>query len=295
MNDFQIVTDSNCDISQKMAEELDLEVIPMSFMLGNDSYLDYPDRHELSPHDFYTRLSAGESSSTNQISMLTFTEVFEPILRAGTDVLYIGFSSGLSGTYNNARMAAAELETKYPDRKVYAVDSLAASMGEGLIVYNAVQQKKAGASIGEVKDWVERNRNRMHHWFTVNDLNHLRRGGRISGASALVGSMLNIKPILHVDDEGHLILMDKVRGRRQSLEALVAHMEKTAEEPEKQMIFISHGDTLESAQYVADLVRKKFGVKQLEINPIGPVIGAHSGPGTVALFYLGTDKDAPEN
>ena len=294
MSDFKIITDSNCDLTPKMVEELDLEVIPMNFIMGNDSYLDYPDKHELSSHDFYARIAAGENSTTNQISVLTFTEVFEPYLKEGKDVLYIGFSSGLSGTYNNSRMAAEELAKKYPERKVYAVDSLAASMGEGLLVYHAVQKKRAGQSVDEVKSWLEENRNRMHHWFTVDDLNHLKRGGRISGASALVGSMLNIKPVLHFDDEGHIILVDKIRGRRQSLDAMIKHMEKSAEEPEKQMIFVSHSDSPEGAEYVADQVRQKFGVTQTEINGIGPVIGAHTGTGTVALFYLGKDREFKE-
>lgn len=291
MSDFKIITDSTSDLSQEMVDDLDVTVIPMDFTVGIDSFLDYPDERELASHDFYTRIAAGESSTTNQISLAVFNDTFEPFLKEGTDVLYLAFSSGLSGTYNNSVIAARNLAEKYPDRKIDTVDTLAASLGEGLIVWHAVQKKRAGASIDEVKNWVEQNRNRMHHWFTVDDLNHLKRGGRISGASALVGTMLGIKPVMHIDDEGHIILIDKIRGRKQSLDDMVSHMAKTAEEPESQMIFISHSDSLEGAEYVKEQVEKKFGVTQFQLAPIGPVIGAHTGTGTVALFYLGKDRE----
>lgn len=291
MSDFKIITDSTCDLSQEMVDELDVTVIPMNFTIGADSFLDYPDERDLASHDFYTRIAAGESSTTNQISLATFADTFEPVLKEGMDVLYLAFSSGLSGTYNNSIIAARDLAEKYPDRKIYMVDTLAASLGEGLIVWHAVQKKRAGATIDEVKDWVEQNRNRMHHWFTVDDLNHLKRGGRISSASALVGTMLGIKPVMHFDDEGHIILIDKIRGRKQSLDDLVNHMAKTSEDAENQMIFVSHSDSMEGAEYVKEQVEKKFGTKQFRIAAIGPVIGAHTGTGTVALFYLGKDRE----
>jgi DegV family protein with EDD domain len=223
-----------------------------------------------------------------------FADTFEPFLQAGQDVLYAGFSSGLSGTYNNSVIVAQELEKKYPGRSVRAVDTLAASLGEGLLVYHLVQKKRQGASLDETAKWLEENRCRMHHWFTVDDLNHLKRGGRISGAAALVGTMMGIKPVMHFDNEGHIILMDKIRGRRQSLDDLVNHMEKTSVEPGQQMIFISHSDSPEGLEYVAEQVKKRFGISQIETAPIGPVIGAHTGTGTVALFYLGEDREAPE-
>ncbi len=291
MNDFRIVTDSTSDLSQEMVEELDVTVIPMDFTIGNDTYLDYPDERDIPSHDFYTRIAAGEPSTTNQISIATFQDTFEPFLKDGKDILYLAFSSGLSGTYNNSRLAARELARKYPERRIYSVDTLAASLGEGLLVWHAVQQKRSGADIDSVKSWLEQNRNRMHHWFTVDDLNHLKRGGRISGASALFGTMLGIKPVLHFDDEGHIILMDKIRGRKQSLDDLVGHMAKTAEEPADQMIFISHSDSLEGAEYVKAMVAEKFGVTKFRMASIGPVIGAHTGTGTVALFYLGKDRE----
>ncbi|QEY35670.1 DegV family protein [Caproiciproducens galactitolivorans] len=291
MSEYEIITDSTTDLSPKLIEELDIQVIPMTFTIGDVSYSNYPDERELSSRDFYERLRNGETSTTNQISPVTFTEYFEPVLQSGKDVIYIAFSSGLSGTYNNARLTAEELSQKYPNRKIFTVDTLAASMGEGLLAYYAAKMRKNGASIDEVRDWLIENRGRLAHWFTVDDLNHLKRGGRVSGAAALVGTMLGIKPVLHVDSEGHLIPVEKVRGRRQSLDALIHHMKLTVEDPDKQMIFISHGDSLEDAEYIAEQVRKNFHVKSIEINSIGPVIGAHSGPGTIALFFLGKNRD----
>ena len=294
MAQFQIVTDSTSDLTQEMVEELGVELIPMNFTIGTDSFMDYADEKDISSHDFYQRIAQGESSTTNQIGLAVFTEVFEKYLQAGKDVLYLGFSSGLSGTYNNSVIVARSLAEKYPERKVYAVDTLAASLGEGLLVWHAVQKQRAGASIDEVRDWIEQNRNRMHHWFTVDDLNHLKRGGRISGAAALMGTMLGIKPVMHFDDEGHIILIDKIRGRKQSLDDLVNHMKKTSEDALGQMIFISHSDSQEGAEYVRQQVAEIFGVEQFRMGPIGPVIGAHTGTGTVALFYLGKDREAEQ-
>lgn len=291
MSGYQIITDSTCDLSQKLVDQLDITVIPMEFLIGTDTFLNYSDERELSSHEFYERLRGGETSVTNQITPIRFKEIFEPILSAGTDILYLAFSSGLSATCSNAFLIAEELAQKYPERKIAVVDSRAASMGEGLLVYYAAQKKAAGASLEEVRNWLLANRNRLAHWFTVDDLNHLKRGGRVSGAAALVGTVLGIKPVLHVDDEGRLIPIEKVRGRRQSLDALVKHMMQKVEHPEEQMIFVSHGDCPEDAAYVAEQVKKQFRIKALEINPIGPVIGTHSGPGTMALFYLGKDKN----
>lgn len=291
MSGYQIVTDSNTDLSPALAEELGVAIIPMEFTLNGKAYLQYPDEQKLSNQTFYERLSAGETTTTNQINSATFTEVFERYLQAGTDVLYIGFSSGLSGTYHCSRLVAEELSEKYPDRRILTADSLAASMGEGLLVYNAVQQQKAGLSIDALAAWVEANRNRLAHWFTVDDLNFLKRGGRVSGAAALFGTMLGIKPILHVDGEGHLVPVEKVRGRKNALDTLVNHMAKTVEHPEEQVVFISHGNALKDAEYVAEQVKARFPVKNIYINYIGPVIGSHSGPGTIALFFLGKSKN----
>jgi DegV family protein with EDD domain len=222
--------------------------------------------------------------------MEAFASAFERILQSGRDVLCIAFSSGLSNTYNAAKLAAEEVAPKYPDRKVLVVDSLCASLGQGLLIYHAVQEKRSGKSIDEVFRWLEENKLHLCHWFTVDDLNHLKRGGRVSAATALIGTMLNIKPVLHVDDEGHLINVGKARGRRASLSALVDHMVETAVSPSSQVIFISHGDSQADADFVADEVKKRLGVKTVVTNYVGPVIGAHSGPGTIALFFLGTHR-----
>ena len=213
-----------------------------------------------------------------------------PILQEGRDILYLAFSSGLSTTYQSAVIAADGLREEFPDAKIYTVDSLAASLGQGLFVYLCAQQKQAGKTIDEVRDYAEEIKLKVCHWFTVDDLNHLKRGGRISAATALFGTMLTIKPVLHVDDEGHLISVSKARGRKASLLALVDRMEKTAIDPKNQTVFISHGDCEADAQFVADEVRRRFGTEDIHINYVGPVIGNHSGPGTLALFFLGTER-----
>lgn len=290
MNPYKIITDSTTDLSPSMVDALDLHVIPMHFTVDGCDYLNTPDEKQLSSHDFYALLRSGKSSTTAQINGEVFKDELRPYLSQGLDVIYLGFSSGLSGTFNSARLAAEELAEEFPDRKVLSVDTLSASMGEGLLVWHAVQQKRAGLDIDALAAWVEENRLHLAHWFTVDDLNHLKRGGRVSGAAALVGTMLNIKPVLHVDDEGHLIPVSKVRGRRNSLEELVNHMKETAVDPASQTVFISHGDAPQDAEYVAKLVRERLGVTQIFINPIGPVVGTHSGPGTVALFFLATKR-----
>lgn len=290
MHDFIILTDSSADLGNDLAQQLGVEVIPLTFMMEGASYRNYPDNRDMDPHAFYDKQRAGINATTAAANMTDFSEAAEPHLKAGKDVLILAFSSGLSVTYNSARLAAEELSEQYPDRKIYAVDTLCASLGQGLLVWYAAQQQKAGKSIDEVRDWVEQNKLHLCHWFTVNDLMHLKRGGRVSATTALVGTMLSIKPVMHVDNEGHLINMAKARGRRASLLALVDKMEATAIEPGNQTVFISHGDCLEDAQFVADEVQKRFGVKEVYLNYVGPVIGAHSGAGTVALFFLGRER-----
>ena len=287
---YKIVTDSTIDLTQKMIEELELTVISLRFTIDGKTYKDKSDMSEMSTETFYAKLREGKMSTTSQINADEFARTFEPILEAGEDVLYIAFSSGLSGTCQSAYIARDELKEKYPERKIYVFDSLCASMGEGLLVYQAALLKRAGTDIDSLYKWLGENVLKLCHWFTVDDLNHLKRGGRVSTTAALVGTMLGIKPVLHVDDEGHLIPVSKVRGRRQSLDALVQKMAETAIHPDEQTIFISHGDCLKDAEYVAEQVRSKFGVKNIQINFVGPVIGAHSGPGTVALFFFGTPR-----
>ena len=289
-NDFLIITDSTCDMPQEMADELGLAILPIRVSMEDKEYAHYLDGRELGFHEFYEKLRAGVPAKTSAANQEDFISLMEPALAAGRDVLYIGFSSGLSSTYNVGVMTAAQLAEKYPERKVYTVDSLSASLGQGLLVYHAVQQKLAGRSIDEVRAFVEENRLHLCHWFTVDDLQHLKRGGRVSAAAAAFGTMLNIKPVLHVDDEGHLIPVGKVQGRTTSIKALLKKMQETAIDPAEQVVFISHGDCEKDAEKLAAMVRESIGPKEIVLNPIGPVIGAHSGPGTAALFFLGTKR-----
>ena len=290
MSDFVILTDSSADLEANMVRQLDVQVLPLSFSMGQQIYHNYPDNREMDPHAFYQLLRQGQVATTSAINVAQYTDALEPLLQAGKDVLILAFSSGLSTTYNSSRIAVEELSEKYPERKIYTVDTLCASLGQGLLVYLAVKERKKGRSIQEVRDWVEENKLHMCHQFTVDDLHFLKRGGRISATTAVVGSMLQIKPVLHVDNEGHLINIAKARGRQASLKALVDKMEKTAIDPANQVVFISHGDCLEDAQTVEKLVKERFGVKEVYINYVGPVIGAHSGPGTLALFYVGSER-----
>ena len=288
MSEYVIVTDSSADLPASLVQEMGVEVLPLSFTVQGKTYHNYPDGREMDLNAFYRMLREGEMATTSAVNVAEYTAMLEPLLQAGKDVLVLAFSSGLSTTYQSSVIAVNELSEQYPDRKIYTVDTLCASMGQGLLVWLAAQERKRGQSIEAVRDWVEENKLRLCHWFTVDDLHFLKRGGRISAATAVVGTMLSIKPVLHVDDEGHLISMGKARGRGASLTALVDHMEQTATDVDT--VFISHGDCLADAEKVAADVRKRFGTRDVVINTIGPVIGAHAGPGTVALFFLGTKR-----
>lgn len=288
MSEFVIVTDSSADLPASLVQELGVEVLPLSFTVQGKTYHNYPDDREMDPKVFYKMLRDGEMATTSAVNVAEYTAMLEPLLQAGKDVLVLAFSSGLSTTYQSSVIAVNELAEQYPDRKICTVDTLCASLGQGLMVWLAAQEQKKGKSLEEVRDWVEENKLRLCHWFTVDDLHFLKRGGRISAATAVVGTMLSIKPVLHVDDEGHLISMGKARGRGASLTALVDHMEQTVTDVDT--VFISHGDCLADAEKVAADVKKRFGTRDVVINTIGPVIGAHAGPGTVALFFLGTKR-----
>ncbi len=290
MPNYVIITDSTTDLPADLIKELDILVLPLSFTIDGNTYEDYSDGRDLPLKDFYNKVRAGKMSVTSQINPEDFIKAFEPILKNGNDILYIAFSSGLSGTYQSANIAADKLKELYPERKIAIVDSLCASMGEGLFVYYAVMKKREGMNINELEKWLNDNKLKFCHWFTVDDLHHLRRGGRVSAATAILGSMLSIKPVLHVDDEGHLILMGKSRGRRKSLDCLVSKFEEIAIDPKNQIVFISHGDCEDDANYVANEIKKKFNVKNVIISMIGPVIGSHSGPGTIALFFVGNKR-----
>ena len=290
MSDFVILTDSSADLGADLVAQLDVQVLPLSFTMQGTTYHNYPDNREMDPAAFYAMLRQGELATTSAVNVAQYTEALEPLLQAGRDVLVLAFSSGLSATYNSSTIAVEELREKYPDRKLYTVDTLCASLGQGLLVYLAAKEREKGKSIEEVRDWVEAHKLNLCHQFTVDDLHFLKRGGRISATTAVLGSMLQIKPVLHVDDEGHLINIGKARGRAASLKALVDKMEITAIDPKDQIVFISHGDCLADAEMVAQMVKDRMGVQQVYINYVGPVIGAHSGPGTLALFYVGTER-----
>lgn len=287
--DFEIVTDSCCNLLEDMIDDFGIHVLPLTFMVdGEDEvYQSYLKGERTDLKQFYTMMREGKVFKTSLPNLAESEALFRELLGSGRDVLYIAFSSGLSGTYQALSLMASQLQEEFPERKIHVVDSLAASGGQGLLVWYAVQHARAGESIDQVRDWLEENKLHLAHWFTVDDLMFLFRSGRVSKTAAWAGTLLNIKPVLHVDDEGHLIPMEKVRGRKKSLNALIDHMEKSANKPiSDQMVFITHGDCIEDAEYVAAKIKERFGVKEVVINYVDPVIGAHSGPGTMALFFL---------
>ncbi len=286
MQPYLIFTDSTGDLTPALIEAAGLQVLPMTFNLDGQPYRNWPDGREMRSADFYAKLRAGSVCTTSQVTLAEFEDAFGPVLAQGRDILYLAFSSGLSGTYQSSLIAAEELEGKYPGRRVVCVDSLQASMGEGLFTYMVGRKRLTGASLDEAADYARQLAPRVCAWFTVDDLMFLKRGGRLSGAAAVAGTLLGIKPVLHVDDEGHLVAMEKVRGRRASLDALVKHFQATAEDVAGGTVFISHGDCADDCRYVMDKLRA-LGVADLHQGDIGPVIGAHSGPGTVALFWVG--------
>ena len=285
--DFEIVTDSSCNLSDQMISEFGLHILPLTFMSDGEQYQSYTAGRDSDLKSFFKMMRDGKVFTTSLPNINQSETLLRKLLDNGKDVLYIGFSSGLSGTYQATAALLEELRPSYPNQKIFHTDTLAAAMGEGLVVYKAVKMAQAGASIEEVHAWVEQNKLNVAHWFTVDDLMFLFRGGRVSRTSAWAGTLLNIKPVLHVDDEGHLIPMEKVRGRRKSIQALVDHMEKSAQKPvAEQEIFISHGDCQEDVDYLVELIKERFGCTKFEVNILDPVIGAHAGPGTVALFFM---------
>ena len=287
MNNYVILTDSSADLVPEILDNPDLHILQLDVIVEGE---EAKENRDVDIKDFYAKLREKKNATTNAVNIEKFIIEMEKHLALGKDILYLGFSSGLSGTYNAGFVAANELSEKYPDRKIYTVDTLAASLGEGLLVYLAVKKMEAGASIEEVRDYVEENKLNMAHWFTVDDLFFLKRGGRVSTATAIVGSMLSIKPVMHVDNAGKLIKVTTARGRKASIDMLFNNMKATVTDPENQVVFISHGDALEDAEYLADRIRNELGVKDVKISYVGPVIGAHSGPGTLALFFLATER-----
>ncbi|MCI8421991.1 MAG: DegV family protein [Lawsonibacter sp.] len=290
MSDFAIFTDSSADLGAELVQRLNVHVLPLSFTIQGKSYYNYPDHRDMDLHQFYDLLRAGEGAVTAGVNLAQYIGALSPVLRMGQDVLILSFSSALSSTYSTSAAAVQELRECYPSRKIYTVDTLCASLGQGLLVWKAARLRSMGRSIEEVRSWVESHKLSLCHQFTVNDLLFLKRGGRISAATAMVGSILQLKPLLHVDNEGRLVSAGRARGRRASLQALVDKMELTAIDPADQTVFVSHGDCLEDAKMVGRMVKDRLGVKQVYLNYVGPVIGAHAGPGTVALFYVGVER-----
>ena len=288
--EYVIMTDSSCDLPQELADQLGLEVLPLEVMADGKNYRNWLDGREIGFKEFYKLAREGKELKTSAVNTAAFEEKMEELLKEGKDILYIGFSSGLSTTYNSGEAAARELREKYPDRKIYTVDTLAASLGQGMIIYYAAKKKEAGATIEEVRDFVENEKLHMCHWFTVDDLNYLKRGGRISAATAAIGTMLSIKPVMHMDNEGHLVAVGKARGRKAALCQLLDTMGELGEGLEGQTTFICHSDCMDDAQYVASQMKERFGVAQVNINWIGPVIGAHTGPGTIGIFFWGSER-----
>lgn len=284
---FDIVTDSSCNLLDEMIEEFGLHILPLRFMTDGETFQSYTQGEKSDLQRFYTMMREGKVFTTSLPNQQDSEKLLHGILSSGRDVLYIGFSSGLSGTYEATAGMLDSLRSEFPARKIFHVDTRAASMGEGLLVYKAACLARDGASIEETHSWVEANKFNLAHWFTVDDLMYLFRGGRVSRTSAWAGSLLNIKPVLHMDNAGHLIPMEKVRGRKKSIQALFDHMQESAIQPvSEQTVFISHGDCEDDANHLADMIREKLGVTDIRINYVDPVIGAHSGPGTLALFFL---------
>lgn len=289
MNKFIITSDTTADLPRDYVEKNEIGILAMSFQMEGK---DYSGDEELDIKEFYDKMRNGLMPTTSQINPTQAKSKFEEYLKNGYDVLHISFSSGLSGSYNNTRIASIELNDEYKKNKVVVVDSLSVSLGEGLLVNKAVELRNEGKSIDEVAMWLEENKLKVCQYFTVDDLNHLYRGGRVSRATAILGSVIGVKPIIHVDNEGKLIPIAKVRGRKQSLTKLIDNMEKTigSYKPENKTVFISHGDAYEEAVALGERIKEKFGVESIMISPIGAIIGSHSGPGTVAIFFMGEKR-----
>ncbi len=287
-NTFKIITDSGCDISPALLAEWGVHYESLTFRFnGSEKEYGNGDMHT---KEFYQKMRDGGVAKTAAINTETFAKSFSKVLDEGLDVLYIGFSSGISNTFNAARLAAEELREKYPDRKIIAFDSLCASAGEGLLVYLAVLKAKEGATIEEVAQYVEEVRPGLCHWFTVDSLVYLKRGGRVSATTALIGNALHIKPVMHVDNEGKLVKTGTAHGRKKSIAAMAEKYKLLAKNPATGHVFISHGDCEDDAKLLAKMLKEQNGVEVEVITEVGPVIGAHSGPGTLALFFVGNER-----
>lgn len=287
---YVILTDSTTDLPNSFVLENNIDVMPLKYTINDNEYVNYLDERELSSKEFYEFMRNGIDAKTTQLSMIDIEDCYRKHLDKGEDILVVGFSSGLSGTLNALTLVAEQLKEEYSERKIFVVDSLAASLGEGLLVFYANKYKNEGLSIEENYQKLEDMKLNVCHWFTVDDMDTLKGGGRVSSTTAFIASTLKIKPVLHVDDEGHLIPVSKKIGRKLALKALVKELVDTIDRSYKQTIMIGHGDCLEDAKYVEQLVREEIEIEDCIINCIGPVIGSHSGPGTLALFFVGSKR-----
>ena len=287
MNEFVIVSDSTVDLPKEYLQSKQVPIISLSYIMDG---VTYEEMDGLSHKEFFEKLRAGSLPTTSQINPEQAREALEPFAKEGKDILYIGFSSGLSGSYNSVRMAAEDLKEEYPDINIIAIDSLCACMGEGLLLNKALELKEHGMSMEEIAKWVEANKLHICHNVTVDDLNHLHRGGRISKTTAVVGSMIKIKPIIHMSDEGKLVVIGKERGRKKSLVSIVDRMEKQMQGYDNDIVMITHGDCIEDAEFVKKQVEERFGIHNVMINGIGSVIGSHTGAGVVAVFFMGDKR-----
>ena len=287
MSEYKIITDSGCDLPQKMLAELDVQAVPLFVNFRDQELADSVDD---GIKELYAGLRNGEAATTSAVNPDRWMEKMEGVLAESQDVLVITFSSGLSTTHQSAVIAAGELKEKYPERKVIVVDSLCAALGQGLLIWYACKKKAEGLSIEELAAWVEDNKLHLCHWVAVDDLMYLKRGGRVSATTAVVGTMLQIKPIIHVNDEGKLISVGKARGRKASIQTLVQKALELGKDFDNSTMFICHGDCEEDAKYLEGLVKEKCGVKDVFIGYIGAVIGSHAGPGTLALFFMGEHR-----
>lgn len=289
---FTLLTDSACNLPELIIDEYQIEILPLTFFIRGEERVSYLKGEHTDLSLFYKEMRAGEVITTSLPNVADTMKLLETLASRGDDVLYLGFSSALSGTFQSVKLCMNEIAQKYPNQTFRATETLAASGGQGLIVFHAARLKAQGATLDEVDTWVRDNRLHLVHWFTVDDLMYLYRGGRVSRTSATAGTILNIKPVLHVDDEGRLIPMNKTQGRKKSIKLMFKHMKETFDpDAPNDTICITHGDCLEDAQYLEGMIREAFPqIKDVIINWVDPVIGAHSGPGTLALFYLGTQR-----
>lgn len=291
MKTYQLITDSTSDLTPKQLKAADVACINFEYVIGQQTYENDPAYTQLSNRAFYNEIRQGALPTTNQINLLRYQEFFEQYLRQGLDVLYLGFSSGLSGSYNNSVMAAAELRQKYPERQILCVDTVCAAAGQGLLVLLAARLQRDGAPITAVRDWTEQKKTCLNEFFTVDDLNHLKRGGRVSPALAFAGSMLNIKPCLLVDRMGRLENVAKIRGRKKALEWVVEQMQQQCDgAPEAPLAFVVHADCPDDGQTLLEMIQKVYPDLELQLMDLGPVIGAHTGPGLVAVTFLGKER-----